>query len=83
MRWLEQAAEALPPQAEAAASAALAALLREALAARGARPFGACRTCRHFRREADGPVRHRCGLLDVALSDLESHRLCVEHEWAA
>lgn len=76
-------AERLPPDRATAASEALQALLESALDARGGRPFGACRSCRHFRRDVLDGAPHRCGLLDVPLSEDDSGRLCVEHEWAA
>jgi DNA-binding MarR family transcriptional regulator len=55
----------------------LAAGLRAALAQRGGKPFGACRTCRHFR--ADGKAApYRCGLLDEPLSADDAELICVE-----
>lgn len=64
-------------------AAGLEKLLQEALAARGGRPFGVCRTCRFFQRRAKDGNPHRCGLLEVPLSAEDSERICVEHEAAA
>lgn len=51
--------------------------LLAALAARGDRAFGVCRTCRHFLNEAGGGPR--CGLLEVALAAGEPDKICFEH----
>lgn len=50
------------------------------IAANGGRPFGQCRTCRHFQRGsgASAGMPHRCGLLEVDLSDSDSQAICVE-----
>lgn len=64
------------------------ATLRGALSAlimrNGGRSFGACHTCRHFRRGEGRSARqpHRCGLLDEPLSDADSVAICVEHDAA-
>ena len=49
------------------------------------RMFGQCRTCRYFRPQqgASKTAPHRCGLLDIDLSDDDSERICVEHELPA
>lgn len=58
-------------------------VLRAALQRNGGRPFGICRTCRHFRREAAGEgAPHYCALLKAALSDEDSGRICIEQEAA-
>jgi DNA-binding MarR family transcriptional regulator len=54
--------------------------LRASLAARGQRPFGLCRDCRHF--EAGTGEMHRCQLLDVQLDDGHSQQICVEQDAA-
>lgn len=62
---------------------ALSAVLGEAIVKNGSKSFGACATCRFFRRNANAGDRqapHRCGLLDVALSGEDARRICVEHE---
>lgn len=46
----------------------------------GGRAFGACYTCRHFRKGI-GPGRgtpHHCALLDEPLSEADSRAICVE-----
>ena len=55
-------------------------LLTEALTARAGRPFGVCKTCRFFKRNAVNGNPHRCGLLDVPLSVDDSELICREHE---
>lgn len=48
----------------------------------GGRAFGACRTCRHFRRGEGKSVRmlHYCALLGEPLSDADSGAICVEQD---
>ena len=48
----------------------------------GGRAFGACFTCRHFRRHANAAARtpHHCALLDEPLSEADSAAICVEQE---
>ena len=60
------------------------AVLRDALHAmitrNGGRAFGACYTCRHFRK-GEGSGRgtpHQCALLDEPLSEADSRAICVE-----
>lgn len=43
----------------------------------GGRPFGQCRTCRHFEAMAE-PDAYRCALLEVPLSDEDSRHICYE-----
>ena len=42
------------------------------------RTFGVCKTCRHHRIEED--ERHRCHLTGEYLSDVDSEKICREHE---
>ena len=57
----------------------LEAILRQVIAERGGRAFGACRTCRHFRRDQrTGLSPHHCALLDEPLSDEASTLICAE-----
>lgn len=82
-------AEALDGMSEGerqALEAGLGGLLVRLIEAHGGRTFGQCRTCRFFRRgEANGVSGgpHRCGLLDVPLSEAESGQICHEHASAA
>lgn len=77
------AVSALSAGQQSGLESGLEALLAEALRLRAGRPFGACRTCRYFQADAPDGAPHRCGLLDVTLSDDDSTRICVEHEPAA
>ncbi len=58
--------------------------LRSALRARitrnAGRAFGACYTCRHFRKgcEPGKSMLHHCALLDEPLSEADSRAICVE-----
>lgn len=53
--------------------------LRAAIAERGGRAFGACHTCRHFRRDQrNGASPHHCALLDEPLSAADATAICLE-----
>lgn len=57
----------------------LEAALRAAIAQRGGRAFGACHTCRHFRRNQRlGAHPHHCALLDEPLNEAEGALICAE-----
>lgn len=62
---------------------ALSQVLNEAIHRNNAKSFGICKSCRFFQR-TDKPENstgsHRCGLLNVPLSDKDSEEICVEHE---
>ncbi|ANM30954.1 hypothetical protein ABI59_17285 [Acidobacteria bacterium Mor1] len=58
----------------------LTALLTERLEQIEGRPFGICRTCTHFEKNAPEGKPHRCGLLELPLSADESEQICVEQE---
>ncbi|MFP2909941.1 MarR family winged helix-turn-helix transcriptional regulator [Pyxidicoccus sp. 3LFB2] len=75
----QQALSGLPGGGEAL-EASLTGLLRGLQAANAQRSFGACATCKHFRR--DGPARFRCGMTDEPLTREDSALLCREHEAA-
>ena len=67
-------AEAAAPLADALEGA-----LRGLLSARGGRAFGACQTCRHFRRDHRGGRQpHHCALLDEPLSEGDAALICAE-----
>jgi len=57
-------------------------LLREVVRGNEGQMFGQCKTCRHFveGNGSDEIITHQCGLLDVTLSQKDSHHICVEHE---
>lgn len=63
----------------------LRASLQQAISRNEGRAFGACRTCRHFRRAVrrDARFPHHCALLDEPLSEGDSVHICVEQEPAA
>ncbi|MFT5507797.1 MAG: DNA-binding MarR family transcriptional regulator [Hyphomicrobiaceae bacterium] len=55
-------------------------ILANLVAANGGRPFGQCRTCRHFKPQS-GTTKgqpHHCGLLEEDLSETDSDAICVE-----
>jgi DNA-binding MarR family transcriptional regulator len=60
----------------------LKAALRLSIGRNGGRPFGICRTCRHFRRSgAPAPAGdHFCALLKEPLSESDSAAICLEQE---
>jgi len=73
-------ARAIDSAGEAArVSAALSEALSHALAARGGKAFGVCRTCRHFERDG---ADLRCALLEEPLSAQETQAICAEMEAA-
>lgn len=65
--------------AAAIIAAALEGALRHTIAQRGGKAFGACKTCRHFRR---GAGAHHCALLDEPLTAQDAEAICVEMEAA-
>lgn len=54
--------------------------LAETIRRNGGKAFGACYTCRNFRRDVrpGGRSPHHCALLDEALSQRDSQAICVE-----
>lgn len=59
----------------------LEAALRMALAQRGGRAFGACFSCKHFRRDQHtDSAPHHCALLNEPLSEPDSRAICVEQK---
>lgn len=59
--------------------------LRHAMARNNGRAFGACFSCRHFRRNVRPAAQapHHCALLNEPLSDGDSRAICIEQEPAA
>jgi len=72
----------LPAKDRAALAEALEKLLKTMLERRGGRPFGACRTCIHFRRGHAEGAPHFCALLAEPLSEEDSTLICAEQEAA-
>lgn len=70
----------LPKQARRELARSLETLLVATLAERDGRPFGLCRSCRHFLANDPEGAPHRCALLEVALSAADSEQICVEQE---
>ncbi|RKF14762.1 MarR family transcriptional regulator [Roseovarius spongiae] len=73
---LSDALADLPEADLALIAAAMRGLLGAAIRRNGAKPFGVCQTCRHFRRRGAGGY---CALMDVALDSDETDQLCHEH----
>ncbi|HET9902936.1 MAG TPA: MarR family transcriptional regulator [Xanthobacteraceae bacterium] len=84
LRALAEAIEQASGDGGQGLAAALRAVLRRAIARNGHRPFGACFSCRHFRRDTEpgSPTPHRCGLMNEPLTEADSRGLCIEHEAA-
>ncbi|HWM83867.1 MAG TPA: MarR family transcriptional regulator [Pseudolabrys sp.] len=80
---LKRAAAALPAPQQDATAGGLAAILGHLQQSRGGRPFGVCRTCRHFRGTAPDGAPHWCALLHEPLDEPDSLAICVEHQPAA
>ena len=68
----------------AAIASALEAALGLAIRRRGGREFGACKTCRHFRRGTGAPGFHlnRCAHFDEPLTAQDAEAICVAMEAA-
>ena len=77
------ALDRLPVADRRALSDGLDKLLRETLRRRGGRPFGSCKSCRFFQKQAKDGAPHRCGLLEVPLSAEDGEKICIEQETAA
>ncbi len=67
-------------QDRASLETALRRILTRHLAANGGRPFGLCRTCRHFAADDPDGEPHRCRLLRLPLAPEEAEQICVEQE---
>ena len=79
---MEHALEAMSEADRAALMAGATALLKARIAIDGGRPFGICRDCRHFERDARGSRQHFCRLLAEALDESDAGNICVEQEAA-
>jgi DNA-binding MarR family transcriptional regulator len=75
--------DAAPHQLEATVEV-LSGALRAMITRNGGRAFGACYTCRHFRRSGGSgrSTPHHCALLDEPLSEADSRAICVEQDGA-
>jgi len=54
-------------------------LLTNSIKRRAGSPFGVCKTCQHFERNAHQGKPHLCALLQAPLSDEDSNLICQEH----
>lgn len=56
--------------------------LRLLIGANGGRAFGVCQSCQYFRSNANTNSKqpHQCSLLNEALSDVDSEKICAEHQ---
>lgn len=77
---MDEAVDAVEPEAAELLVKALEGLLRAALEARGKKPFGECKTCRHYQ---PGQAGGYCTLLKETLTRAESRQICHEHRHAA
>lgn len=76
-RTMDDPLAGLPDDELAALNRALSKTVLAVIRARGARPFGICRTCRHHRRVGHGGY---CRLLKVDLKPIETGQICHEHD---
>lgn len=65
---------------EVALEECLTTMIGEHLERADGRPFGLCRTCRHFEKNAPDGDPHYCGLLEERLSADDAQRICMEQE---
>jgi len=79
---LETALEGLSGRNREAITQLLEGVLTGMLERRGGKPFGVCKTCRHFRKKADAGEPHFCNLLKLPLTKTDSKQICVEQEAA-
>lgn len=77
---LEDVLNGLDCQTSDALTTGLETLIRHALAARGYRPFGICKACRHFKQKKSGGF---CSLLREELSSQDANQICHEYNEVA
>ena len=78
----EEAAASMTNVKRTQLSSGLEAVLKTLLERREGRAFGACRTCRHFRKSHAHGSPHYCSLLDESLSAEDGDQICIEQEAA-
>ncbi|MCK0140666.1 MarR family transcriptional regulator [Aliiroseovarius sp. F47248L] len=76
---LERALPDIDPTERAQLDQGLQSLLRVAVRQNSFKPFGICRTCRHFQTRQNGGY---CTLLEQPLEPAETAQICHEHELA-
>ncbi len=69
--------EEMPENDRAQIESSMQRLLNLAMRKNGSKPFGICRTCRHFKPTGAGGY---CKLLQVALDPAETEQICHEQE---
>ncbi|MEO0882780.1 MAG: MarR family transcriptional regulator [Pseudomonadota bacterium] len=75
--------DAMPQDTQTMLGVSLEGLMKDMLARRGGRAFGACKACRHFRPKHDDGAPFFCSLLSEPLSEDDSEMICAEQEAAA
>lgn len=85
LRQLAAAVQTLPENIAVNTGRGLGDVLSALIEAKGGRPFGLCRTCRHFSPSAThgqpGPG-HFCALLKLPLDETDAGQICIEQEAA-
>jgi DNA-binding MarR family transcriptional regulator len=79
LQIFSKAIEQLPHHETAKLNSLLESLLKTALKQRSSTPFGVCKTCKHFKKNAPEGNPHQCALLQEPLSGEDSDMLCREH----
>ncbi|KJS39425.1 MAG: hypothetical protein VR74_02260 [Hyphomonas sp. BRH_c22] len=79
---LETAINALQKEDQKRFGAMLEGLMKNMLHRRGGKAFGACKTCRYFRRGKNQGAPFFCSLLSEPLSTSDSEMICAELEIA-
>ncbi|MFD2205982.1 MarR family winged helix-turn-helix transcriptional regulator [Kiloniella antarctica] len=82
LRPFENVVAHLPTDDQKAIEEALEKILLAKLRSEGNRPFGICKTCRHFRKAAPTGAPHFCDLLKEPLSEIDCEKICIEQEAA-
>ena len=77
---LEASIDALPKNKQELFGATLEGLMKNLLHRRSGKAFGACKTCRHFRRDKNQGAPFFCSLLSEPLSTSDSEMICAEQE---
>lgn len=80
---LQASINALPKEDQKRFGAMLEGLMKNMLHRRGGKAFGACKTCRYFRRDKGQGAPFFCSLLSEPLSTSDSEMICAEQEAAA
>jgi DNA-binding MarR family transcriptional regulator len=85
LKQLSDAVQSLPQDIAEKTSRGLADVLSTLIKAKGGRPFGVCRTCRHFSSLAthgQAEPGHFCMLLKAPLDETDAGQICIEQEAA-